>query len=478
MRKSSTRFRPGKLDYKKLLREFWTDFIAAIGETTGLKISEVIDVLDEQLAPHLFPPKPDGSNPRLCPTCHTGTLGLRLGRFGAFLGCTNYPECNFTRPLAQGGEGEAAAAGGDRMLGVEDETGEEIWLKTGRFGVYVQRGKSAGTKENKPKRSSLPKGQSPADLTLERAIQLLSLPREVGLHPEDGKPITAALGRFGPYLSHDGVYANLESAEEVFTVGLNRAVTLIADKKAKGAGGGRFGAPAAIKELGAHPDDGAAVRVLKGRFGPYVNHGKVNANVPKDMAPEDMTLEIALPLLAAKAPAKKAGKAKKAPAAKAALAKKAAAPKTTAKAKAKAKPKPKPAAKAKSLQRRKARRIWRRSPSARFLSRTCPHPRPRDFRARRGWGFSGAARAVGPSLASSPVPPCPSRARRWRGARYRRQDSGPAEVRTGRYGRSYHQAPGGSVDQSSGPVLTRTWSVAHRPRRQEGEDLVRRRTRR
>ncbi len=307
----------GELDYKKLLREFWTDFIAAIAATKELRITEVIDVLDEVLGPHLFPPKEDGSNPRLCPTCGTGTLGLRLGKFGAFLGCSNYPDCGFTRQLGQGG-GEAGA-GGDRMLGVDEATGDEIWLKTGRFGPYVQRGKGNGTKDEKPKRSSLPKGRNAQELTLDYAIRLLELPREIGLHPENGKPITAALGRFGPYIANDGTYANLESFEDIFTIGINRAVDLLAEKKAKGPGK-RFGAPA-LKELGAHPDDGAPVRVLKGRFGPYVSHGKVNANVPKDMQPEDMTLEIALPLLAARAPAKKTKAAPKKAAAKKAPAK-------------------------------------------------------------------------------------------------------------------------------------------------------------
>ena len=352
----------GDLNYKKLLRDFWTDFIAAIAETKELRITEVIDVLDEQLSPHLFPPKDDGTDPRLCPTCGTGRLGLRLGRFGAFLGCSNYPDCNFTRPLAQNGDGDAAAAG-ERLLGLDEATGDEIWLKIGRFGPYVQRGKDApkvpkapkpkkGEKAAKvekapevedapkPKRSSIPKPYSPATLTLEEAQRLLSLPREVGQHPEDGKPIMAAIGRFGPYLSHAGIYANLESIEDVFTVGINRAVDLIAEKKAKGPGA-RFGAQA-LKELGNHPDDGAPVRVMKGRFGPYVTHGKVNANIPKDVEAEAMTLELALPLLAARAPAKK-GKAKAAPkkaAAKPAAkapAKKPAAKKPSAKKPAKAK---------------------------------------------------------------------------------------------------------------------------------------------
>lgn len=338
----------GDLQYKKLLRDFWTDFIAAINETKELRITEVIDVLDEQLSPHLFPPKEDGSNPRLCPTCGTGTLGLRLGRFGAFLGCTNYPECNFTRPLAQSGDGEAQAATGDRMLGVDEANGDEIWLKSGRFGVYVQRGNAAPVKGEKPRRASIPKGNNPQTLTLERAIQLLSLPREVGLHPEDGKPITAGLGRFGPFILHEGTYANLPVPEDVFTIGLNHAVTLLADKRAKG-GSKRFGAEqAALKDLGKHPDDGEPIKVLSGRYGPYIKWGKVNATVPKEIAPEAITLEQALPLLAAKAPAKKT----KAPAKKAAAPAKKAAPakaasktaKPTAKAAAKTAAK-KPAAK-------------------------------------------------------------------------------------------------------------------------------------
>ncbi len=326
----------GDLDYKKLLRDFWTDFIAAIGETKELRITEVIDVLDEQLAPHLFPPKPDGTNPRLCPTCGTGTLGLRLGRFGAFLGCSNYPECGFTRQLAQGADGDAAA--GDKLLGVDEATGDEIWQKAGRFGPYIQRGKDNGTKDNKPKRASLPTGRNAQPLTLEYAIRLLNLPREVGIHPENQKPITAALGRFGPYIANDGVYANLESFEDIFTIGLNRAVDLIAEKKAKGPGK-RFGAQA-LKELGPHPDDNEPVKVMKGKYGPYVAHGKVNATIPKEMNAEAITLEQALPLLAAKAPAKKA----KAPAKKAAP-KKAAPKKKPAKKPAAKKPSPRKAAK-------------------------------------------------------------------------------------------------------------------------------------
>ncbi len=314
----------GELKWKELLRDFWRDFTAAIAGTSDLRISEVIDALDEQLSPHLFPPREDGTDPRLCPTCGTGRLGLRLGRFGAFLGCSNYPECGFTRQLgtAAGGEGGSA---GDRQLGAHPDTGEEIWVKSGRFGPYLQQG--TAPKGEKPRRASLPKGVTPANVTLEQAIKLLSLPREVGLHPETGKPIVANIGRFGPYVQHDGTYANLESVEDVHTIGLNHAVAVIADKLAKGPSA-RFGAKQTVlKELGAHPDDGQPVKVLKGRYGPYVNHGKVNANVPKGTEPETMTLEAALPLLAAKAPAKKSG-------AKTAATKKAAAPKKAAKPKA------------------------------------------------------------------------------------------------------------------------------------------------
>jgi DNA topoisomerase-1 len=263
-------------------------------------------------------------------------MGLKSSRFGPFLGCSNYPECKHTRPLAVAEEGDDAA-GGDRELGVDPITGETVFLKTGRFGVYVQLGEG-----EKPKRSSLPKGWSAPDMDLEKGLRLLRLPREVGKHPEDGKPILAGIGRFGPFVLHEGTYANLPSADEVFDVGLNRAVDLIATKRAGRRGGAEA---AALKELGAHPVDGQPIRVLSGRYGPYIKHGSTNANVPRGADPLSVTLEQAVALIAEreakgggkKKPAK-AAKAKAEPktAAKKAPAKKATAKKTAAKKPAKA----------------------------------------------------------------------------------------------------------------------------------------------
>ncbi|MBD8064691.1 type I DNA topoisomerase [Devosia sp. PTR5] len=324
----------GELDYKQVLRDFWRDFTGNVEEIKDLRVSEVLDALNDLLADHIFPPKPEGGDPRKCPHCETGTLSLKLGKFGAFIGCSNYPECRYTMQLSDAATGQSSeAAAGDGVLGTDLESGEEVHLKSGRFGPYVQLGEG-----KEPKRSSLPKGWEAASLTLEQALKLLSLPREVGKHPEDGEPITAGIGRYGPFILHNGKYANLPEVEEVFTVGLNRAVDLLAQKAA---GGGRRGAAAqpAIKSF--EHDDGP-ITVRSGRYGPYVNQGKVNATIPKDSKPEDVTLEQALQLLAAraeatgkkKAPAKKAT-AKKPTAKKAstktAAAKKPAAKKTAAK---------------------------------------------------------------------------------------------------------------------------------------------------
>jgi len=324
----------GTLKWKDLLREFWTGFSAAIGETKDLKISQVITTLDGLLEPHIFPKGEDGADPRVCPSCGDGRLNLKLGRFGAFIGCTNYPECRFTRKLGAkpGEDGDAAP----RVLGIDPETGEQIDLKVGRFGPYVQRGEG-----DKPTRSGIPKGMSPDSVDLDYALKLLSLPREIGLHPETGKPITANFGRFGPYVASDGQYASLESAEEVFEVGINRAVTLLAERKAKGKGRRQA---EALKELGAHPESQTPVKVLKGRYGPYVSDGTTNATIPEGIEPDQVTMEQAVEWLAARAakggkkPAKKKAAPKKA-AEKKAPAKKAAA-KAKPKAKAAAKPKP------------------------------------------------------------------------------------------------------------------------------------------
>jgi DNA topoisomerase I len=324
----------GELSWQDVLKAFWKDFSGAVDEIKDLRVSEVLDALNDLLAPHIFPEKEDGTAPRACPSCSEGQLSLKVSRFGAFIGCSNYPECNYTRQLAKSGNGEEdGAADGPKVLGQDPETGLDVSLRTGRFGPYVQLGEEA-----KPKRSSLPKGWSAADLDLEKALQLLSLPREVGPHPEDGKTISAGIGRYGPFVLHDGTYANLSSPDEVFSVGINRAVDALAEKRAKGGRGRAAATP--LKELGEHPDEGGPINVYDGRYGAYVKHGKINATLPKDTDPQAVTVEQALELIAAKAAkggAKKKAAPKKAaakkPAAKKTAAKKPAAKKTTAKAK-------------------------------------------------------------------------------------------------------------------------------------------------
>ena len=321
----------GELDWKQLLRDFWTDFRAAIDEIGDLRIGEVLDTLNEVLAPHIFPEKEDGSDPRQCPSCGEGTLSLRLGKFGAFLGCSNYPDCKFTRQM---GEQDAQPAiEGDGEITVHPETGKPIIMKDGRFGIYLEMEIEG---ENKPKRASIPKGWDAKELTPEQAIKLIDLPRLVGEHPDDGQPITAAIGRYGPYVHHEKTYANLPNVDEVFEIGLNRAVSVIADKRASG---GRRGSTAtALKELGEH--DGKPVRIMEGRYGPYVKYEKINATIPKGTDPEGVTLEQAMEWVEAKAAKggkKKAPAKKKAAPKKKAPAKKTAAKKSTTKKKTTAK---------------------------------------------------------------------------------------------------------------------------------------------
>jgi DNA topoisomerase-1 len=300
----------GELPWKQLLRDFWTSFHAATEEAKELKFADVVTALDNILGPHMFPTREDGGDPRACPTCGNGRLGLKLGRFGAFIGCSNYPDCRFTRQLGRPDEnGEAQP----RELGTDPKSGETVSLKSGRFGPYVQLGEQVNGE--KPPRAGIPKGFAVDTIDLEMALKLLALPREVGTHPETGKPIMAGFGRFGPYLAHDSAYASLDSPEEVFTVGINRAVTLLAERKAKGGRGPRGGQ--ALKELGAHPQSGAAVKVMKGRYGPYVTDGKLNATLPQSSDPASVTMEEAVALLAARAAKGPGGKkgAKKAKAA-------------------------------------------------------------------------------------------------------------------------------------------------------------------
>ena len=338
----------GDAAYKEVLRRFWRDFSAAIAETSELRITEVLEKINEVLEPHLFPPTEDGSDPRLCPNCEIGRLSMRTARSGgAFIGCSNYPECRYTRPFGPPDpEAEASAIPPDGKLLGEDQ-GDEIRVFKGRFGPYVQRGPV--TEENKkPPRQSIPKDWPAEEVTLEQGIMLLSLPRQIGPHPEDGVMVWSNIGRYGPYIKHaestsdrGGTNANLEGIDEVFTVGMNRAVQLLAEKVASRGGRGKAAKP--IREMGEHPDMGGAVNIMEGKYGPYVKWEKVNATIPKEVEPADLTMERAVELIEeklAKSPAKrKAATKKKAPAKKPAA--KAAAKKPAAK-KAPAK---KPAAK-------------------------------------------------------------------------------------------------------------------------------------
>ena len=327
----------GDADYKEVLASFWRDFSAAIAETSELRITEVLEKINEVLEPHLFPPTGDGSDPRLCPHCGKGRLSMRTARSGgAFIGCSNYPECRYTRPFGPPGMEEDSAIPPEGKLLGHDE-GDAIRVFKGRFGPYVQRGEA--TEDNKkPPRQSIPKDWSPEEIELDRALMLLSLPRPIGPHPDDGVMIWANIGRYGPYLKHaestserGGTNANLENIDEVFTIGMNRAVQLLAEKVASRGARGRGGKT--LRELGEHPEAGGAVSVMDGRYGPYVKWGKINATLPKDTVPEAVTMETAVELIAEKA----AKSGKKAPAAKKAPAKRAATRKTAAPKKAAAK---------------------------------------------------------------------------------------------------------------------------------------------
>ena len=329
----------GRADWKAVMRQFWDAFSTAIGQTRDLKIGDVIDALDRDLGPHFFPPTDDGRDPRVCTACGTGRLGLKLGRHGSFIGCSNYPACQFTRRLAAAGEeGGETLKEGMRELGHHPETGETITVKRGPYGLYVQQGEQVPDSKAKPRRTSLPKGMDGDSIDLEAALGLLSLPRTVGIHPETKEEISAGLGRFGPYVKMGGVFASLDRDDNVLAIGLNRAVDLLATKLAS------------VRTLGAHPKDQAPIIVRKGRFGPYVQHGNMVANLPRDVTMDDITLEQAAALVAEKGKvlkakggrkaAKAAPKAAKPPAEKKAAVKKPATKTPAAKKKPTAKAKP------------------------------------------------------------------------------------------------------------------------------------------
>ncbi|MGB6230488.1 MAG: type I DNA topoisomerase [Litorimonas sp.] len=327
----------GDLDWKRMLHDFWNEFSATVDGTKELRVTHVLDALNVALKTVAFPEKEDGSDPRKCTKCDDGELSLKLGRFGAFVGCSNYPECKFTRPFG-GDEGEGTEAQ-DAELGAHPETGDAIWLKTGRFGPYVEQALPTDVDPDakpkpKPKRASLPKGWSWQSIDLEKALKLLELPREIGPHPEDKEPIKAGIGRYGPYVVHGRTFASLDNVEEVWDVGLNRAVTLIEEKKANPRGRGR--GQTVLKDLGKHPGNEQPVQILDGRYGPYVKWGKVNATIPNGQDPQDVNIDMALEYIAekeAKGGKKKPAAKKKAPAKRKPAAKKkpAAKRKTTAK---------------------------------------------------------------------------------------------------------------------------------------------------
>jgi len=315
----------GRLDWRSLMHAFWDEFSKAIEQTRELKISDVVNALDLDLGEHFFPAKADGSDPRLCPSCTKGRLGLKLGRYGSFIGCSNYPECQFTRRLAmEGGEGDAEVLKeGMRTLGQHPETGEDITIRRGPYGLYAQQGEpDPADKKAKPRRTSLPKGMEGDTITLEQALGLLSLPRVVGLHPETKLPLSVGLGRFGPYVKMGSIFGSLDKDDDLLSIGLNRAVDVIARKMAS------------VRVLGQHPKDGADIQVRKGRFGPYVQHGQTVANLPKAVSMDEITLPEALTLLAEKGKVLKPMKGGKKGGAKKAASPKAAAPVAVAAAKA------------------------------------------------------------------------------------------------------------------------------------------------
>lgn len=328
------RISSGDVDWKTVLRNFWASFIQAVDETKELRVRDVLDVIDAALGPHFFKPDGTGADPRVCPKCGEGRLSIKLGKFGAFIGCSNYPDCKYTRALEMG-QGDAPVDTSPRELGADPASGVMITLRHGPYGAYVQLGEPGG--DEKPKRASIPKGMGVNELTLQQASGLLALPREVGPHPESNEMMLAGIGRFGPYIKHGKVYVSIPADDDVLSIGANRAVALLADAASR-PGRGR-GAAAPLRELGAHPGDGKPVTLHAGRYGPYVKHGTSNATVPKGTEPGDVTLQQAVTLIAereAKGGGKPGKGARRGTAAKSAAPKKASAPKKAAAPKKKA----------------------------------------------------------------------------------------------------------------------------------------------
>jgi DNA topoisomerase-1 len=288
-----------ELEWKAVLRAFWNDFSGNVDGIKDLRVGQVLEALDTTLAPHLFPQKTEGVDPRACPSCGDGRLSLKLGKFGAFIGCSNYPGCKFTRPFAVPGDGDGKAAEdtGTKVLGVDPASQQEVTIRDGRFGVYIQLGE--GEEGEKPKRSSLPPGMARDAVDLDIALQLLSLPREIARHPESGKPILAGIGRYGPYVQHEKTYANLGRDDDVLSIGGNRAIDLIVAKET-GARRPRGGAADPGKVIGVHPVKGGDIVARAGRFGPYVAHNGINATLPRGKTGESITLDEAVALIEAR----------------------------------------------------------------------------------------------------------------------------------------------------------------------------------
>jgi len=327
----------GRADWREVMHAFWEEFSRAVDQTKDLKISDVINALDQDLGEHFFPPRDDGTDPRICQACGTGRLGLKLGRYGSFIGCSNYPACQYTRRLAiEGGdENDETLKEGMRGLGPHPDTGEEITVRRGPYGLYVQQGEPGEDKKQKPRRTSLPRGMTGEAITLDQAVGLLSLPRAIGLHPETREPIEAGIGRFGPYVRMGAVFGSLDRDDDILAIGINRAVDVLAKKLAS------------VRSLGPHPKDQEPVSVRKGRFGPYAQHAKTVANLPRGVAMEDVTLDEVVALLVERGkPLKAKGTAKR----------------KAAPAKAeKPKPEPKPAAPAKRAAAKKKPKAKKRA---------------------------------------------------------------------------------------------------------------------
>lgn len=277
----------GEMEWKKLLTGFWNKFIKNVDAVKPLQITEVIDRIDEALSYHLFPPREDGSDPRTCPECGKGKLSVKFGKFGAFIGCSNYPECKYTKPLTDVKEEEQSdtpkvPAPEDKVLG--EMNGLKVYLKKGPYGFYVQLGEDATATTEKPKRCSLPKNITPEETTFEQASRLLSLPFDLG------EGITVNTGKFGPYIKQGGKSKSLTGADTIFNITLERAKTILAGAAKRPVG----------TVLGQHPKDKADITLNNGRYGPYIKWGKNNYAIPKEYKGKEISLDDALKIIEAK----------------------------------------------------------------------------------------------------------------------------------------------------------------------------------